>query len=114
MTRGRIGALSNLSEGRFLVTSAPNTAAQTQLGASDRSAQEPNFKPAVKRRPLGIEAGRSCAVEVFFVWPRPHSLTAREGHAPSLRSSSAHFNSAATSAQNCVYAFGSPAGNVLG
>jgi hypothetical protein len=49
------------------VTSAPNTAAQTQLGASDRSAQKPNFKLTVKRRPVGIEAGRSCAVEVLFV-----------------------------------------------
>src|SRR5262245_51552252 len=90
------------------VTSAPNTAAQTPLGVSDRSAQEPNFKPAAKHRPLGIEAGRSCVVAVFFLWPLPHSLTAGEGHALSFRFSSAFFNSAATSAQNCVNAFCSP------
>jgi hypothetical protein len=52
-------------------------------------------------------------VEVFFVWPRPFSLTAREGHAPSIRFSSALFNSAATSAQNGVNGFCSPAGNVF-
>jgi hypothetical protein len=98
---------------RFLATDAPNTAIQTQLGVSDRSAQEPNFKSAVKRRPLGIEAGRPRVVEVFFVWPRPHSLMAREGHALSFRFSSAFFNSAATSAQNGVNGFCSPAGNVL-